>query len=116
MIAAINGACAGMGFAIALHCDMRFAASGVNIASAFARRGLIAEGGSSWPLPKLVGTQTPGSAVAWPAALTLGCAGTGNAMLMLLTGDKFSSEECCTSPHTLPQSSTAFLLTQSAFH
>ena len=95
-----------MGFAIALHCDMRFAASGVNIASAFARRGLIAEGGSSWPLPKLVGPQTPASAVVWPAVLTLGCAGTGNAMLMLLTGDKFSSEECCKPTHTLrPQPS-----------
>ena len=109
MIAAINGACAGMGFAIALHCDMRFAASGVNIASAFARRGLIAEGGSSWPLPKLVGTQTPGSAVVLARCPLIAAwvgAGTGNAMLMLLTGDKFSSEECCKPTHTLrPQSS-----------
>jgi len=104
VIAAINGACAGMGFAIALHCDMRFAASGVNIASAFARRGLIAEGGSSWPLPKLVGTQTPGSAVVLARCPLIAAwvgAGTGNAMLMLLTGDKFSSEECCKPTHTL---------------
>ena len=41
---------------IALCCDIRFAASGAKFTSAFARRGLIAEYGSSWLLPRLVGT------------------------------------------------------------
>jgi enoyl-CoA hydratase/carnithine racemase len=55
VIAAINGACAGLGFVHALMCDMRFAAAGAKFTSAFSRRGLIAEWGSSWVLPRLVG-------------------------------------------------------------
>jgi enoyl-CoA hydratase/carnithine racemase len=56
VIAAINGACAGVGFVLALFCDLRFAADGAKITSAFSRRGLVAEYGSSWILPRLVGT------------------------------------------------------------
>jgi enoyl-CoA hydratase/carnithine racemase len=55
VIAAINGACAGIGLAQALMCDMRFAAAGAKFTTAFARRGLIAEHGMSWSLPRLVG-------------------------------------------------------------
>jgi enoyl-CoA hydratase/carnithine racemase len=55
VIAAINGACAGLGFVHALACDIRFAAAGAKFTSAFSRRGLIAEHGSSWTLPRLVG-------------------------------------------------------------
>jgi len=55
VIAAINGACAGLGFAYALSADMRFAAEGAKFTAAFSRRGLIAEYGSSWYLPRLVG-------------------------------------------------------------
>src|SRR3954452_23787339 len=56
IIAAINGACAGVGLVQALMADVRFAASGAKFTTAFARRGLIAEYGSSWLLPHLVGT------------------------------------------------------------
>ena len=55
MICAINGGCAGIGLVQALACDVRFAASGVRIATAFARRGLVAEFGASWFLPRIVG-------------------------------------------------------------
>ena len=55
MICAINGGCAGIGLVQALACDVRFAASGVKIATAFARRGLVAEFGASWFLPRIVG-------------------------------------------------------------
>ena len=55
IVAAINGACAGIGLVQALMCDVRFAANGAKFTTAFARRGLVAEHGSSWLLPRLVG-------------------------------------------------------------
>jgi len=55
VIAAINGACAGIGMAQALMCDIRFAAAGAKFTTAFSRRGLIAEWGMSWVLPRLMG-------------------------------------------------------------
>ncbi len=55
IIAAVNGACAGIGLVQALMCDMRFAAEGAKLTTAFARRGLVAEHGISWMLPRLVG-------------------------------------------------------------
>ena len=55
LIAAINGACAGLGLVHALMCDLRFAAAGAKITAAFSRRGLVAEHGISWILPRVVG-------------------------------------------------------------
>jgi enoyl-CoA hydratase/carnithine racemase len=55
IIAAVNGAAAGLGLAMALHCDLRFAAAGAKLTTAFVRRGLIAEHGMAWTLPRLVG-------------------------------------------------------------
>ena len=56
VIAAINGACAGIGMIQALSTDVRFAARGAKLTTAFARRGLFAENGSSWLLSRLVGS------------------------------------------------------------
>ena len=55
VIAAVNGACAGLGLVQALACDIRFAAAGAKFTVAFSRRGLIGEHGISWTLPHLVG-------------------------------------------------------------
>jgi enoyl-CoA hydratase/carnithine racemase len=55
VIAAINGPCAGLGFVMAMMCDIRFAAEGAKLTTAFARRGLIAEYGLSWLLPRIAG-------------------------------------------------------------
>ncbi|HLY47760.1 MAG TPA: enoyl-CoA hydratase [Solirubrobacteraceae bacterium] len=55
IIAAINGACAGLGLVHALMCDIRFAAAEAKLTTAFARRGLVAEHGISWMLPRLIG-------------------------------------------------------------
>lgn len=55
VIAAINGACFGIGLQLALCCDLRFLADDGKIATAYARRGLVAELGMSWLLPRLVG-------------------------------------------------------------
>lgn len=73
VIAAINGACAGYGLTQALMCDVRFAAAGAKFTTSFARRGLIAEYGISWILPRVIG---------WGAALDL-----------LLSGRVFVAEE-----------------------
>ena len=55
VIAAINGPAAGLGLVVALYADMRFAGSEAKFTTAFAQRGLIAEHGISWLLPRLVG-------------------------------------------------------------
>jgi enoyl-CoA hydratase/carnithine racemase len=55
VIAAINGPCAGIGLVQALMCDVRFVAENAKLTTAFARRGLVAEHGISWILPRLVG-------------------------------------------------------------
>jgi enoyl-CoA hydratase/carnithine racemase len=55
IIAAINGPCAGIGLVQALMCDLRFVAEDAKLTTAFARRGLVAEHGISWILPRLVG-------------------------------------------------------------
>jgi enoyl-CoA hydratase/carnithine racemase len=73
MIAAINGACAGIGLIQALYCDLRFAARGARMSTSFTRRGLGAEYGTSWMLPRLVGLE--------------------RALDLLLSGRTFDAEE-----------------------
>jgi enoyl-CoA hydratase/carnithine racemase len=58
MIAAINGAAAGLGLVEALYCDIRFATPDAKLTTAFVQRGLVAEYGISWLLPRLVGYST----------------------------------------------------------
>jgi enoyl-CoA hydratase/carnithine racemase len=55
VIAAINGACAGVGLAIAVACDIRFGSPNALFTAAFPRRGLTAEAGLAWSLPRIVG-------------------------------------------------------------
>lgn len=55
VIAAINGACAGLGFCFALLADLRFVHPDARFTTAFAHRGLVAEHGASWLLPRIVG-------------------------------------------------------------
>lgn len=55
VIAAINGPCAGMAVPIALGCDVRFASDRAVFTTAFVQRGLIAEWGIAYLLPRIVG-------------------------------------------------------------
>jgi enoyl-CoA hydratase/carnithine racemase len=55
MLAAINGACAGIAVALVAFCDLRFAVDDAKITTVGARLGLPAEYGLSWILPKLMG-------------------------------------------------------------
>ena len=55
VIAAINGPLVGLGLVLALYCDIRLASDAARFGTAFAQRGLIAEYGLAWILPRLVG-------------------------------------------------------------
>lgn len=56
LIAAVNGACAGLGLVFALLSDLRFVEHSAKFSTAFSQRGLIAEHGVSWILPRLIGS------------------------------------------------------------
>ncbi|WP_372349786.1 enoyl-CoA hydratase-related protein [Streptomyces sp. KL116D] len=73
VIGAINGGCAGIGLVQALLCDVRFAARGARITTAFARRGLAGEYNLPYILPRVVGLE--------------------NALDLLLTGRTFDADE-----------------------
>jgi enoyl-CoA hydratase/carnithine racemase len=55
IVAGMNGPVAGIGLVLTLYCDIRYMAAGTKLTTAFARRGLIAEHGISWMLPRLIG-------------------------------------------------------------
>ncbi len=56
VVAAINGAAAGAGFSLALAADIRVAAQGARFLMAYANIGAPADGGSTWLLPRLLGS------------------------------------------------------------
>jgi enoyl-CoA hydratase/carnithine racemase len=60
VIAAVNGVAAGGGFVLAMMSDLRFGSDAASFTTVFSKRGLIAEHGTSWVLPRLVG---PGRAL-----------------------------------------------------
>jgi enoyl-CoA hydratase/carnithine racemase len=72
LIAAVNGAVAGIGLSYALMADIRYAAEGATWLAPFASLGLVAEHGTAWLLPRLVGT--------------------GAALEILLSAEPFTSE------------------------
>jgi 2-(1,2-epoxy-1,2-dihydrophenyl)acetyl-CoA isomerase len=73
VIAAVNGACAGAGFGLALACDLRFAATDAKFTMAFSKIGLVPDSGTSYFLPQLVGV--------------------GKALELAWTGDVFDAAE-----------------------
>ena len=73
IIAAINGPVAGIGLVMTMFCDMRFASDIAKFTTAFAQRGLVAEHGIAWLLPKLIGS--------------------ANALDILMSARKFTGDE-----------------------
>jgi enoyl-CoA hydratase/carnithine racemase len=55
VISAVNGVAAGGGFILAMMSDLRFGSEAASFTTVFSKRGLIAEHGASWLLPRLVG-------------------------------------------------------------
>lgn len=60
VIAAVNGAAAGVGLAIVCFADIRFGVSGAKLTTAAPKLGFPAEYGMSWLLPRLVGAGRAG--------------------------------------------------------
>jgi enoyl-CoA hydratase/carnithine racemase len=73
VIAVVQGTAAGFGFDLALACDMRLTGTSASFTSAFARMGLVPDGGSTFTLPRLVGV--------------------GRAMRLLMTDQSIQAEE-----------------------
>lgn len=57
VIAAVNGVAAGGGFVLAAMSDLRIASNAATFTTIFSKRGLVAEHGTSWIVPRLVGVQ-----------------------------------------------------------
>lgn len=55
IICALNGAAAGVGLVLSLYCDIRYASREARLVPAFVRRGLAAEHGIAWMLPRMIG-------------------------------------------------------------
>ncbi|HUO11557.1 MAG TPA: enoyl-CoA hydratase-related protein [Caulobacteraceae bacterium] len=55
VISAVNGVAAGAGFVLAMMSDLRFGSEAASFTTIFSKRGLIAEHGASWVLPRLLG-------------------------------------------------------------
>jgi enoyl-CoA hydratase/carnithine racemase len=56
VIAAVNGVAAGAGFVLAVMSDLRVVSTDGSFTTVFSKRGLVAEHGATWILPRLVGT------------------------------------------------------------
>ncbi|HAS12970.1 MAG TPA: enoyl-CoA hydratase [Acidimicrobiaceae bacterium] len=56
VISAVNGVAAGGGFVLATMSDIRIASDSASFISIFSKRGLIAEHGTTWIVPRLIGT------------------------------------------------------------
>ena len=78
VIAVIQGTAAGFGLDLALACDLRIAEPGATFTSAFARMGLVPDGGSTFTLPRLVGL--------------------GHALRLLMAGETVSAARACARP------------------
>jgi enoyl-CoA hydratase/carnithine racemase len=92
IIAAINGACAGLGFVLTLYADMRFASDAAVFTTSFARRGLVAEHGVSWLLPRLVGIANAGDLLFSARKITAAEAGQMGLVNRVIPFDRFEEE------------------------
>jgi len=57
LLCAINGVAAGAGLSLACLCDIRIASEKARLSSIFVKRGLVADSGISYRLPRMIGTE-----------------------------------------------------------
>ncbi len=55
VIASINGVCVGAGFDMVAHCDLAVASTAARFQVAYVKRGLFADLGGFWSLPRVIG-------------------------------------------------------------
>lgn len=66
VVAAVNGVAAGAGLSLAMACDWRLASDAARFATAFTAIGLSCDTGTSYTLPRLVGTTKAMELLLWP--------------------------------------------------
>jgi enoyl-CoA hydratase/carnithine racemase len=91
IIAAINGPVAGIGLCFVLFTDLRYIAPGAKVTTAFAKRGLIAEHGMSFMLPRLIGLM-PALDLLYSARIIDGTEAARLGLANLLTAEGFADE------------------------
>ena len=72
VIAAVNGACAGVGLVLACYADLRFGARHARLSAAHGKLGLPAEYGLTWLLPRLIGMTRAADLLLSSRKLTVG--------------------------------------------
>lgn len=88
IVAAVDGAAVGIGFVLAILCDIRLASRRAKIGAVFPRRGLVAEHGVAWLLPRMIG-----SAKAADLLLSGRIVDAGEALSMGLVSQVFEEED-----------------------
>ncbi|MFI5011892.1 MAG: enoyl-CoA hydratase-related protein [Hyphomicrobiales bacterium] len=91
IIAGINGPVAGIGLCFVLFTDLRYIAPAAKVTTAFAKRGLIAEHGMSFMLPRLIGLM-PALDLLYSARIIDGREAARLGIANLLVGENFAEE------------------------
>ena len=102
VLAAIHGPAVGMGFALALCCDMRLASTEARFSTVFSKLGLIAEYNTAWLLPRLVGIAKASSASSTPRARSTPPKPSRSASSKPPTHPKPSPKKCANKPGSSP--------------
>jgi enoyl-CoA hydratase/carnithine racemase len=92
IIGAINGSAIGLGLAIAMYCDVRWASDQAKISAMFSRRGMVADHGLAWLMPRLMGLSRAFEFLVGGATLNAQEAERQGVVNLVLPNDSFREE------------------------